>query len=89
MWDLIEHPDSSQAAKFVSSISMMFVLVSTVGMSLSTIEGLKVVDNEGEPRENPLLELIEAVCIAWFTLEFFLRFLNLIFFYTGLHFLPG
>ena len=76
LWDLIEKPESSKAANFVSFISMMFVLVSTVGMTLNTIQGLKVLDDEGEPKDNPLLELIEAICIAWFTLEFFIRFLG-------------
>ena len=72
IWDLIEHPESSKAAHMVSYISMMFVLVSTVGMSLNTMPGLKVLDGKGELRDNPLLEEVEAVCIAWFTLEYFL-----------------
>ena len=73
--ELIEKPESSQAANIVSVISMMFVLVSTVGMSLNTLHGLKVLDDAGEPRDNPLLELIEAICIVWFTLEFFIGLL--------------
>ena len=73
LWDLIEKPESSKAAGIVSSISMMFVLVSTVGMTLNTIQGLKVLDDAGEPKDNPLLELIEGICIAWFTLEYFIR----------------
>ena len=28
---------------------------------------------EGETAENPWLSLIETICIAWFTLEYFLR----------------
>ena len=80
LWDLIEKPESSKAANIVSMMSMMFVLVSTVGMSMSTMRSFKVLDDAGEPQNNPLLELIEAVCIAWFTLEFFIRFLmNLMF----------
>jgi potassium voltage-gated channel Shab-related subfamily B protein 1 len=42
LWDLIEHPDASTAAHIVSYISMMFVVVSTIGMSLNTMPGLKV-----------------------------------------------
>ena len=42
LWDLIEHPDTSTAAHIVSYISMMFVVVSTIGMSLNTMPGLKV-----------------------------------------------
>ena len=74
IWDLIEHPESSQAANIVSYISMMFVVVSTIGMSLNTLPGLKVLDEDKELQNNPLLEEIEAVCIAWFTLEYFLRY---------------
>jgi hypothetical protein len=42
LWDLIEHPEASTAAHIVSYISMMFVVVSTIGMSLNTMPGLKV-----------------------------------------------
>ena len=56
---------------------MMFVVVSTIGMSLNTLPGLKVVDDDKELQNNPLLEQIEAVCIAWFTLEYFLRYCSL------------
>lgn len=52
---------------------MMFVIVSTVGMALNTMPGLKVIDQNSEPQNNPLLEIIEAICIAWFTMEFFIR----------------
>ena len=69
----MEHPESSCTANFVSYISMMFVIVSTVGMALNTMPGLKVVDHNSDPQNNPLLEIIEAVCIAWFTMEFFIR----------------
>ena len=73
MWDLIEHAETSVAASMVSYISMMFVMVSTVGMSLNTMQALKVTDEAGEEHDNPLLEMIEAVCIAWFSLEYVIR----------------
>ena len=34
----------------------------------------KVIDAEGNTDENPLLALTEVICIAWFTLEYFLRY---------------
>ena len=38
----MEHPESSSTANIVSFISMMFVIVSTIGMALNTMPGLKV-----------------------------------------------
>ena len=38
----MEHPESSSTANIVSYISMMFVIVSTIGMALNTMPGLKV-----------------------------------------------
>ena len=73
IWDLMEHPESSCTANMVSYISMMFVIVSTIGMCLNTMPGLKVVDQNAELQNNPMLERVEAVCIAWFTMEFVIR----------------
>ena len=44
MWDIIEHPETSGAAQFVSYMSMFFVIVSTIGMSLNTMPALKVLE---------------------------------------------
>ena len=66
LWDLIEKPDTSKAASIISNISIMFVVVSTVGMVLATMPALEA--------QYPKLALIEAVCISWFTIEFLLRF---------------
>ena len=92
IWDLIEHPESSTAANIVSYIAMSFVLISTVVMSLNTMQvflsvsssqnyknflhlkGLKVLDRKGNFQPHPFLEIIEAICIAWFTLEFIIRY---------------
>ena len=57
-------------------ISMSFVAVSIVGMVISTMPQLKSIDGQGNLVENPRLAMIETVCIAWFTLEYFLRFVN-------------
>ena len=42
--------------------------------SLSTLIHLKIINDAGEAVENPFLALNEAICIAWFTLEYFLRY---------------
>ena len=41
VWDLMEKPESSRAAKIVSIISMSFVFVSIVGMVISTLPALQ------------------------------------------------
>ena len=73
LWDLLEKPDTSGAAKAMSSISMLFVVISTFGMILNTMPAFQHTDLNGEPIDNPELALVESVCISWFTLEYLLR----------------
>ena len=73
MWDLIEKPDTSRAAQVISVMSTIFVAVSIVGMTISTLEILQYKDQQGNTIDNPTLAMIETVCIAWFTLEYFIR----------------
>ena len=60
-------------------ISIAFVVVSTVGMTLNTIPSVQhrgpptTEHPKGEPIDNPKLALIEAICISWFTIEYLLR----------------
>ncbi|XP_029101858.1 potassium voltage-gated channel subfamily V member 1 [Scleropages formosus] len=66
LWDVMEKPDSSVAAKTFGTLSVFFVLVSIVNMALVSLEISALAP--------PFLDALEYVCIVWFTGELALRF---------------
>lgn len=53
---------------------MLFILLSTISFTLSTVPALQTRDSEGKLTDSPYFSMIENICIAWFTLEYLLRF---------------
>ncbi|XP_060627683.2 potassium voltage-gated channel subfamily V member 1 [Anolis sagrei] len=67
LWEILEKPGSSIAARTFGTISMAFVIISIANMALISVELSWL------PQHS--LEILEHICIAWFTGEFILRFL--------------
>ncbi|XP_023099071.2 potassium voltage-gated channel subfamily V member 2 [Felis catus] len=75
LWNLLEKPFSSVAAKAIGVASSLFVLVSVVALALNTVEEMqhRAAQGAGGGDPRPILEHVEMLCIAFFTLEFLLR----------------
>ncbi|KAF7666348.1 hypothetical protein LDENG_00110450 [Lucifuga dentata] len=76
LWRLMEKPESSLPAHVIAIVSFIFILVSSVVMCVGTIPDLQMEDAEGNLVEHPTLEVIETVCIGWFTIEYVLRLIS-------------
>lgn len=78
IWSLFEYPDTSNSARAIALFSCAIVLLSIVMFCIETLPVFREEDESGKTRtkDQHVFFTIEAVCIAWFTIEYVVRFLS-------------
>ncbi|KAG1957910.1 potassium voltage-gated channel subfamily V member 2 [Pimephales promelas] len=73
LWNFMENPFSSVQAKLMAVASSLFVLVSLVTMTLSTVEEMENMASINQFTGKTCGEIVETLCITFFTTEYLLR----------------
>ncbi|XP_010901327.2 potassium voltage-gated channel subfamily G member 1 [Esox lucius] len=75
--EVVENPHSGWAGKTFACLSMTMVAVTVVSLCISTMPDLREEENQGECSQKcQHMFIVESVCVAWFSMEFILRFLH-------------
>ncbi|XP_034288905.1 potassium voltage-gated channel subfamily G member 1 [Pantherophis guttatus] len=75
--DMVEKPQSGIPGKVFACLSVLFVTVTAVNLSISTMPGLREEEERGECSQMCYnIFIVESVCVGWFSLEFLLRFIQ-------------
>ncbi|XP_055992121.1 potassium voltage-gated channel subfamily G member 4 [Sorex fumeus] len=75
--EMVENPQSGLPGKVFACLSVLFVATTAVSLCVSTMPDLRAEEDKGEcSRKCYSLFVVETVCVAWFSLEFCLRFVQ-------------
>ncbi|XP_007250572.2 potassium voltage-gated channel subfamily G member 4a [Astyanax mexicanus] len=75
--DMVENPQSGLPGKLFACLSVLMVAVTVISLCISTMPDLREEENRGECSQKcHHMFIVETVCVAWFSLEFVLRFIQ-------------
>ncbi|KAM9785602.1 voltage-gated potassium channel regulatory subunit KCNG1 [Neosynchiropus ocellatus] len=74
--DMVERPHSGLPGKIFACLSVLFVTITAVNLSISTMPAMREEEEAGTCSQMCYnIFIVETVCVAWFSLEFSLRFI--------------
>ncbi|XP_018549149.1 potassium voltage-gated channel subfamily G member 1 isoform X1 [Lates calcarifer] len=75
--DMVERPHSGLPGKIFACLSVLFVTITAINLSISTLPAMREEEEAGTcSRMCYNIFIVETVCVAWFSLEFTLRFIQ-------------
>uniref|UniRef100_A0A8C5N2D5 BTB domain-containing protein n=1 Tax=Leptobrachium leishanense TaxID=445787 RepID=A0A8C5N2D5_9ANUR len=75
--DMVENPHSGVHGKIFACLSVSFVAITAVSLCISTMTDFREEEDWGECSQKCHdIFVLETVCVAWFSLEFILRFIQ-------------
>ncbi|XP_004071075.1 potassium voltage-gated channel subfamily G member 1 [Oryzias latipes] len=75
--DMVERPQSGLPGKIFACLSVLFVTITAINLSISTLPAMREEEEAGTCSQMCYnIFIVETVCVAWFSLEFTLRFIQ-------------
>ncbi|XP_026188636.1 voltage-gated potassium channel regulatory subunit KCNG1 isoform X2 [Mastacembelus armatus] len=75
--DMVERPHSGLPGKIFACLSVLFVAITAINLSISTMPAMRQEEEAGTCSQMCYnIFIVETVCVAWFSLEFTLRFIQ-------------
>nr|XP_055044587.1 potassium voltage-gated channel subfamily G member 1 [Misgurnus anguillicaudatus]XP_055044588.1 potassium voltage-gated channel subfamily G member 1 [Misgurnus anguillicaudatus]XP_055044589.1 potassium voltage-gated channel subfamily G member 1 [Misgurnus anguillicaudatus]XP_055044590.1 potassium voltage-gated channel subfamily G member 1 [Misgurnus anguillicaudatus] len=75
--DMVEKPHSGLPGKIFACLSVLFVTITAINLSISTMPAMREEEETGKCSQMCYnIFIVETVCVAWFSLEFTLRFIQ-------------
>ncbi|XP_053431571.1 potassium voltage-gated channel subfamily G member 4 [Nycticebus coucang] len=75
--EMVENPQSGLPGKVFACLSILFVATTAISLCVSTMPDLRAEEDKGECSQKCYyIFIVETICVAWFSLEFCLRFVQ-------------